>query len=294
MFFGVLVILTLLLAAAALTMAIAAWNTANNPVRGRRGVRGGTGATGGVNSFTALNDIQEQAKSNNYQNFLVSNLYAQLALGTGPPALPTGRSILFQNHTSSTTLDIYVTEGYPTATPATIITGGAAVAPGGSASWSIPVIQGWNGNFTAFPSGSASVPGATIAEFGLNQLWSGATPPLRDTFDISTVPPGIGNLVNNGPHGFPPQTNNAVYISRQSGFSTQQSYGYNIGIQIVPPSTGSLPSQIVTCTQPDGLSTGSIGYPNDTAFPKQQTIECLPAPAGNYTVNFLDPVVAIP
>ena len=63
--------------------------------------------------------------------------------------------------------------------------------------------------------------------------------------------------------------------------------GYNIGIQIIPPS-GSLPSQTVICTSVDGDSPNSIGYPNDTAFPKQQTIEC----TGNYIVNFLDPVVS--
>jgi len=294
MLFEILMTLTLLLAAAALTLAVVAWKrSGDRRVRGPRGSRGKTGTTG-AGALTLQNDIQTQVKTNNYQNFLLSNIFTQLAAGTPTPALPTGRSILFQNLTASTTLDIYITEGYPMSSPATIITGGAAVAPGGNVIWPIPVIQGWNGNFTAFPSGSLSVPGATIAEFGLNQLWSGFTPPLRDTFDISTVPPGIGTLVNNGPHGFPPNTNNAVYFSRQSGFSNQQSYGYNIGIQIVPPSTGSLPSQIVTCTQTDGLSTGSIGYPNDTAFPKQQTIECLPAPQGNYTVNLLDPVVSIP
>jgi hypothetical protein len=159
--------------------------------------------------------------------------------------------------------------------------------------WSIPVIQGWNGNFTAFPTGTPSLAGGTIAEFGLNQLWSGFVPALRDTFDISTVPPGIGTLCNDGPHGFPPNTNNCVYFSQQSGFGTQQSYGYNIGIQIIPPSTGSLVSQPVACVGVLGNSTNSIGFPNDTAYPKQQTIECLSAPAGNYVVNFLDPVVSL-
>lgn len=293
--FGVFVFaLAIFLVAAALAVGVGAivatYGTRRRGPRGRRGTTGPTGAP----SVNSQNDIQQQVKSNGYQNFLISNLYSQLAEGTPPPSLPTGRSILFQNQTMSTTLDIYLTQGYPSAIAPTIITGGQAVAPGSSVSWSIPVIQGWNGNFTAFPSGSEWVFGGTIAEFGLNQLWSGFTPPLRDTFDISTVPPGIGTLCNNGPHGFPPNTNNCVYFSQQAGYSTQQSYGYNVGIQIIPPSAGSLPSQNVTCTGTNGLSPDSIGYPNDTAFPKQQTIECLAAPQGNYTVNFLDPVLTLP
>jgi hypothetical protein len=289
-----------LVAASALIIGVVALN--RRGPRGQRGSKGlagedgEMGATGstGSESYSSLNDIQNQVQLNNYQSFLLSNLYNQVAAGTPPPPIPSGRTILFQNQTAATTLDIYLTQGYPTATSPTILPSGAAVAPGSSVTWPIPQVQGWNGNFTAFPSGSPSVAGATIAEFGLNQLWSGATPPLRDTFDISTVPPGIGTLCNNGPHGFPPNTNNCVYFSRQSGFSTQQSYGYNIGIQIIPPSTGSLPSQNVTCTGMNGLSPDSIGYPNDTAFPKQQTIQCLNPPQGNYTVNFLDPVVPIP
>jgi hypothetical protein len=287
--------IVLILAIGGLIMGAIALNRGGS--RGLRGRRGQTGATGVINVLNdglQFDNIQQQVKLNNYQNFLLTNLYTQLALGTPLPSIPTGRSITFQNMTAATTLDIYLTQGYPSAIPATIITGGVAVPPGSSVVWPVPITQGWNGNFTAFPSGTPSVAGATLAEFGLNQLWSGFTPPLRDTFDISTVPPGIGTLCNNGPHGFPPNTNNCVYFSRQSGFSTQQSFGYNVGIQIVPPSTGSLPSQIVTCTGTNGDSPNSIGFPNDTAFPKQQTIECLAAPQGNYTVNFLDPVVAIP
>lgn len=287
-----LILLALLLGIAALVLG----SVAVARGRGRRGPRGVTGFTGadGSSFGSTLNEIQQQTKLNGYQNFLLTNLYTQLNSGDPVPSVPTGRSILFQNLTESTTLDIYLTQGYPTVTVPAIITGGSAVGPGESVTWAVPTIQGWNGNFTAFPSGTPSVVGATIAEFGLNQLWSGYTPPLRDTFDISTVPPGISTLCNNGPHGFPPNTNNCVYFSRQSGFSNQQSFGYNIGVQILPPTGGSLASETVTCTQTNGLSTGSIGYPNDTAFPKQQTVQCLPPPNGNYIVNFLDPVVALP
>ena len=292
-----LLILVLLVAvsAAGLSLALITYHRQTNheQQRGRRGKTGATGNTGATSS-DSLNDIQQQVKTNNYQSFLINNLYNQVLAGTPPPSIPNGRTILFQNQTNETTLDIYVTQGYPSAVAASLVTGGQGVLPGSSVSWSIPPIQGWSGNFAAYPSGNPPLAGSTLAEFGFNQLWSGFTPPLRDTFDISTVPPGIGTLCNNGPHGPPPANNNCEFFSRQSGFSTQQSFGYNVGIQIIPPSTGSLPSQTVTCIQSDGNSPESVGFPNDTAFPKQQTIECLPAPAGNFTVNFLDPVVSLP
>lgn len=251
-----------------------------------------------TNNGLQNDDIQQQVKLNNHRNFMIDNTIAQLTVPLALPTFPGGRTVTFNNNTASTSLDIYVTEGYPNAAAPTIIPGGAAVAPGGgTVIWPIPTIAGWNGNFTAFPTGSSVLTGASLAEFGFNQLWSGATPPLRDTFDISTVPPGIGTLCNDGPHGFPPpfppdpagSNPNCVYFSLQSGFSTQQSQGYNLGIRIIPPA-GALPSATVTCTQSNGDSPGSIGYPNDTAFPKQQTIEL----TGNYTVDFLDPVIPLP
>ena len=107
---------------------------------------------------------------------------------------------------------------------------------------------------------------------------------MRDTFDISNVPPGIGSGVNDGPRSA------AVAASQAAGFSVQQSYNYNVGVQIVPPNLGVLPTQTVTVTQTDGDSPDSIGFPNDTAFPKQQTGEA----QGNYLVSFLDPVVSLP
>lgn len=253
--------------------------------------------TAAINNGLQYDDIQQQVKLNNHRNFMISNTIAQLTVPLPLPAFPGGRMVTFNNNTSATTLDIYVTEGYPNAAPPTIIPGGAAVAPGGTVMWPIPTVAGWNGNFTTFPTGSSVLSGASLAEFGFNQLQSGAVPPLRDTFDISTVPPGIGTLCNDGPHGFPPPfppdppgTNpNCVYFSLQSGFSTQQSQGYNVGIRIIPPA-GSLPSATVTCIESNGDSPGSVGYPNDTAFPKQQTIEL----TGSYTVDFLDPVIPLP
>ncbi len=236
--------------------------------------------------------------SSNHRNFMIHNLVTELAtamdFATAQGNLTftgTSRKVNFNNMTSAT-IDIYVTVGYPNAQAPTIIPGGGAVAPNASVPWSIPDTTGWNGNFTAFVTGCPVKSGSTLAEFGFNQLWSGATPCKRETFDISTVPPGIGTLCNDGPHGFPPNTQNCVYFSRQSGFNNQQSFGYNIGMKITPPTSMSqmLMSQPVTCIRPDGNCPESIGYPNDTAYPKQQTIDWID---DDYTVDFLGPVVSL-
>ncbi len=183
-------------------------------------------------------------------------------------------------------MDLYLTVGGTNPQPikmlATITTAGPDYV------WPIPDdIYGWNGNFTTMPTGISPPQfnaGPTIAEFGLNQYWHGATPDMRDTFDISTVPPGIGTNVNNGPRSA------AVAASREAGFTIQQSFNYNVGVEIVSSVVGGvLPTVTVTCTVTNGDSPDSIGYPNDTAVPKQQT----GVATGDYTVNFLDPVVSL-
>ncbi len=246
-------------------------------------------------SAIAVGD-QLYVKGDNYTNNdpsagnSIHNLYQALAAASPPiiTAISPGRTITFKNNTSSTTLDLYVTVGGANPQPITLVT---TINVGGMHVWDISdTIYDWNGNFTVMPTG-VSPPqfnaGPTVAEFGVNQLWHGFTPDMRDTFDISTVPPGIGTKVNDGPRSL------AVQISRQAGFSKQQAFNYNVGIQIVPPATTSvppLPTVTVTCTATNGDSPGSIGFPNDTALPKQQTGDAL----GNYTVNFIDPVVTVP
>lgn len=236
-----------------------------------------------VNNGLQFQTTQQETKLNQHRNFMINNTIAQLTALQPMPTFTAGRIVTFRNMTSATTLDIYVTEGYPNAKAPTIIPGGSAVAPGGApVMWQIPTTPGWNGNFTAFPTGSQVMSGSTLAEFGFNQLWSGATPPLRETFDISTVPPGIGTRCSNGPRSL------CVELSRKNGFTNQQSYGYNVGVRITPPTSMVLSSQTVTCTEADGDCAQSIGYPNDTAFPKQQTIDYVSAQG--YSVDFLDPV----
>lgn len=223
-------------------------------------------------------DTYTQIKNNKVTNFNLNNLVNLIATAGSFPAFPSGRTITFQNQ-SSVSLDLYLTVGYPTASGPTLLT--TITTTSGPYVWTIPQVYGWNGNFAAYVSGTGPFQGATLAEFGLNQIWTGSSPLFRDTFDISTVPPGIGSSFPNGPRS------SCVALSQQNGFSVQQSYGYNVGIQIVPSNSGSLPSQTVTCNTSNGDSVGSVTYPNDTAFPKQQTVQCLNN--ASYTVNFLNP-----
>nr|QBK87580.1 MAG: hypothetical protein LCMAC201_04930 [Marseillevirus LCMAC201] len=214
----------------------------------------------------------------------IDNIYKVLADNALITAITTGRTVTFNNNTASTNLDLYLTVGGSNPLPIALVT---TINASASHVWDIPdTPYNWNGNFTTMPAGSA-VPkfnaGPTIAEFGFNQVWHGFVPELRDTFDISTVPAGIGTNANNGPRSL------VVSLSRAAGFSVQQSFNYNVGVSIVPPA-GVLSTETVTCNVTNGDSAGSIGFPNDTAFPKQQTGGAL----GNYIVNFIDPVVTVP
>ncbi len=238
----------------------------------------------------AVSQSELTLNDNNYSGDFPSagnamdNLFKVLDSNGLITSVQTGRTITFNNNTSATNLDLYLTEGGSNPKPLTKI---ATIAFGNNPFvFPIPNIHNWSGNFTCLPAG-AEVPkfnaGPTLAEFGLNQVWSGFTPEIRDTFDISTVPAGIGTNANNGPRSL------VVQLSREAGFSIQQSFNYNVGVQIVP-AAGVLPTQTVTCNVTDGDSPDAIGFPNDTAFPKQQTGSA----TGNYTVNFLDPVVTVP
>jgi hypothetical protein len=194
---------------------------------------------------------------------------------------PSGRSITFTNN-STNVLDVtvYLTVGAPNAEPPTII---ATLAHSASFVWPIPEVVNWSGNFQFWQDGYGPAPGSTLIEMGLNQKWKGIED-LRDTFDISTVPPGIGNLFANGPRDA------AVAYSAAQGFTIQQSRGYSVGLQIIPPAAPvnppiSLPTLTVTVNVLTGNSADAITYPNDTAYPKQQTGYA----QGSYQVNIIDP-----
>lgn len=228
-------------------------------------------------------NIQNQVQFNSALTSHVHALTNYVAAATPVPTPAVGRTITFTNNTAATTLDLYVTEGYPVPTPVTYLT---TLAPTAPYVWPIPEVLGWNGNFSATRTGVAPLPGATLMEFGLNQLWPDIGC-LRDTFDLSTVPPGLGTQLADGPHSA------CVALSAANGYSTQQSRGYNVGVTLTPPvlppqpcTPTTLPTQPVTCNSLDGDSAGSVGFPNDTFFPKQQTGYA----QGNYLVSLIDPV----
>jgi hypothetical protein len=196
-----------------------------------------------------------------------------------------GRTVTFTNQ-SSVPVNLMITYGSPAPGGPNLLTTLDTTGTYSSFVWDIPTTL--NGDYTfnvwAIPMPKQYTPaynGYTQVEFGFNQTYPDPSN-LRDTFDISTVPPGIGSLYNNGPR------NSTVVYSASQGYSTQQSHGYNAGFQIVPPAN-TLPTQTVTCAQLDGNSAEAVTFPNDTAYPKQQTI----MGTGSYTVYIQNPVVTV-
>jgi len=232
--------------------------------------------------------IEGTNKQNSYQEKSIQDLFA---LSNSPP-LTNNRTITHYNQ-SGQTIDLYLTLGGNGLTIKKI----ATITNGNSYIFQIPNIYNWLGNFNVLPTGDKcpnNNAGPTLAEFGINQIWANFNPPLRDTFDISTVPATIGNLsCTNG------QTcrDKAVEISQATGLYTkQQSYNYNFGCKIVPPSGTQIPSgnlQTVSCTNTLGYPSDAIGYPLDTAVPKQQTGSAMLNIAGNYKVYWTGPVVSL-
>lgn len=197
-----------------------------------------------------------------------------------------GRTVTFNNQ-SSVPVNLMITYGSPAPGGPNLLTTLTTSGTGSSYVWDIPATL--NGDYTfnvwALPAPKQYTPsynGYSQVEFGFNQTYPDPDN-LRDTFDISTVPPGIGSMFNNGPRSAA-----VAYSHTTAGYSTQQAYGYNAGFEIIPP-TNTLPTQTVTCAQLDGDSAEAVTYPNDTSYPRQQTIMA----TGSYTVNVLNPVVSV-
>jgi hypothetical protein len=257
--------------------------------------------SGNFNSLT-IQKLQTSTVNASEENlsFFDANPVPQLAIGKNAPTnlndlvttltayglvtqTTSGRTVTFNNQ-SSVDVNLLITYGAPVPAGPNFLTKLKALT--GTYVWDIPSTLDANYTFNvwAIPPPKQYTPaynGYTEVEFGFNQTYPDPSN-LRDTFDISTVPPGIGSMFNNGPRS------SAVAYSASQGYSTQQSYGYNAGFEIIPP-PNTLPTQTVTCAQLDGNSAEAVTYPNDTAYPKQQTI----MGTGSYTVNVLDPVVSI-
>jgi len=245
-----------------------------------------------------LRDFNDKVffKNTNYQNLNLRSLTYIANSASSTPPMVIGRTITHTNKTQIS-LDLYVTIGGSSPVGITLLT---TLGPTGSYVFNIldynsgsPVGYNASYNFNVLKSGDP-IPqynaGPTLAEFGTNQIWTGFTPELRDTFDISCVPAGIGNLLcNNGQSC----RNQAVNLSLLAGYTQQQAYNYNVGCQIIPPTGTAIPAgnlSTVSITDPTApYLSQAITYPLDTAVPKQQTGSA----AGNYTVNWINPVVSL-
>jgi len=245
-----------------------------------------------------LRDFNDKVffQNTNYQNLNLRSLTYIANSASSTPPMIIGRTITHTNQTSIS-LDLYVTIGGSSPVGITKLT---TLGPTGTYVFTIldynsgnPVGYNASYNFNVLKSGDP-IPqynaGPTLAEFGTNQIWTGSIPELRDTFDISCVPAGIGNLLcNNGQSC----RNQAVSLSLQAGYTQQQAYNYNVGCQIIPPTGTAIPSgNLSTVSVTDSIapySSQAIGYPLDTAAPKQQTGSA----SGNYIVNWINPVVSL-
>lgn len=257
-----------------------------------------------INNRTEYND-KIFFQNTKYQNLNLTSLTTIANTNGYTPEMKKGRTITHVNETSIT-LDLYVTIGGSNPQGITKI---ATLQPNGVQGSSFvfnildydisgnPIGYNTSYNFNVLKSGDP-IPqynaGPTLVEFGTNQIWSGSTPELRDTFDISCVPAGIGNLLCDDGQNC---RNKAIKLSLNSGFTKQQAYNYNVGAQIIPPSGTSIPSgnlSTVSVTNPSApYSSQAITYPLDTAVPKQQTGSAEIEVAGNYIVNWINPIVSL-
>jgi len=191
--------------------------------------------------------------------------YGLLADSEEPP--PEGRTVTFTNSSDDNAITVYITVGAPEASGPTLLT---TLEIGDSFVWDIPATKNYSGNFSFWHTGSGPAAGSSLFEFGFNQKWKDIVI-LRDTFDISNVPPGpLPSYLNNGPRAACVTYSNTIL-----GYSTQQSRGYSVGLQIATTGTQTPPAlatQTVLSNVATGISTQSVGYPNDTAYPKQQTV----------------------
>lgn len=148
-------------------------------------------------------------------------------------APPEGRTVTFNNN-SGVSLDLFLTVGAPNPSGPTFL---QEITNGGSYEWEIPTEHGWNGNFTTQEHDADYVVGRTIFELGVNQSIPQNTF-LRDTFDISTVPPTIpAPDCNNGPRdqcvaaSYAPITSFGTGYVAATGLSTATS-GSGTGLEV--------------------------------------------------------------
>lgn len=237
-------------------------------------------------------------KNTNYQNLNLRSLTTIANSNNNTPEMKTGRIITHLNLTSQF-LDLYVTIGGISPHGITFLKTLEPLI--GTYVYDIkdydisnnPIGYNLSYNFNVLKSGDP-IPeynaGPTLAEFGVNQIWSGFVPELRDTFDISCVPAGIGNLLCDDGQIC---RDIAVNLSLKAGYTQQQSYNYNVGCKIIPPTKTAIPSgnlQTVSITNPKAPFTSQvIGFPLDTAIPKQQTGYA----SGNYNVEWINPIVSL-
>ena len=150
-------------------------NSAEGKVQWSDGLTRTTG-----NTNTHAQNIQDSYSNTASLQAHIDQLTQIVQSGFGNPVPTPGRKITITNN-STQTLIVYLTKGYPTPQGPTAI--GTLASGGGTMDWAIPEVYGFTGNFQAWPPGKGPAGGATLFEFGLNQIWAGivrfAWPPFR-------------------------------------------------------------------------------------------------------------------
>ena len=184
----------------------------------------------------------------------LTNTLHTYGLTSHAPIFP-GRTITFTNNTSDPTLELYVTIGGT----GNLLTKINSFTTTGSASafvYDIPDSIGWSGNFQAWPTGGLPTNqlGANLFELSANDQTktAGVNNPLRDNWDISTVPPNIPDpQLDCGPRD---QCVAASYTK-----ITNTGSGYFPGLELATTNSGS------------GLLTGITLTTPGTAYPTGAT-----------------------
>jgi hypothetical protein len=192
---------------------------------------------------------------------LSNNTYNRL------PAIPNTRSSIKFVNSSTQELKIYVNS--LSLVGVTWENGLVQTVAVGESYEIIPKIQSFNDgpySFTAFPTSDTLLPGFDY-RFGTRFIitFDVVNPGnvLCDQYGVHTVPPGLGQTLQDGPHA------QCALASSALQFTPIQSSGFNISMKVTPALATAISTVVLSAT-----SSNAVTFANDTVVPKIQTTVC--------------------
>jgi hypothetical protein len=189
------------------------------------------------------------------------------------PPIPTTQGNLSFFNSSTDELKIYVNslsfvgEGFVSGLLATVAAGATFVV--------VPTIKSFNDgpySFTAFPTSETLLPGFDY-RFGTRFIITfevmNSSNVICDRYGVYTVPPGLGQTLQDGPHAQCALTSSALQ------FTPTQSSGFNISMKVKPSLATAISTLVLSAT-----STNAVTFANDTIAPKLQTTT-----SGSYAIT---------